>query len=83
MQNQAIIHSACALEQDFSAYGDMLEKVEVSKYLGRLLAFHDNDIQVVHSNLRKAQKCWGRILKVLRAENATPRVCGMFYKATM
>ena len=35
------------------------------------------------SNLRKARRVWARILAVLRAENASPRVCGMFYKATV
>jgi len=53
------------LEQDFSAYGDVLEMVEVFKYLGRLLAFDDNDIQAV-------QKCCSWISNVLRAENVVP-----------
>ena len=35
------------------------------------------------SNLRKARRVWARILAVLRAENASPRVCGMFYRATV
>ena len=83
LQHQAAINSAHAVEQDFSAYGEMLEKVEVFKHLGRLLACNNNDIQAVRSNLRKARKCWGRILKVLRTENASYRVCGLFYKATM
>jgi hypothetical protein len=30
-----------------------------------------------------AQGCWAWIFHVLRAENATPKTCGMFYKATM
>ena len=33
--------------------------------------------------LRKAQGVWGRLSRVMRAENASPRVCGLFYKATV
>jgi hypothetical protein len=38
----------------FTAYGDKLERVEVFKYLGRLLAYDDNDTQAVRNNLKKA-----------------------------
>ena len=72
-----------ALDQEFTAYGEKLERVEVFKYLGRLLSFDDNDIQAVRSNLKKARKVWSRISRVLRAENASPRVCRIFYKATV
>ena len=72
-----------ALEVNFTAYGDVLERVEVFKYLGRLMAMDDNDIQAVRSNLRKARKVWARLSRLLRTDNATPRVCGMFYKATI
>jgi hypothetical protein len=34
-------------------------------------------------NLRKARGCWAWILPVLRAENTTPWMSGMFYKATV
>ena len=33
--------------------------------------------------IRKARGVWGRLSRVMRAENASPRVCGMFYKATV
>jgi hypothetical protein len=36
-----------ALQQSFAAYGDELERVEVFKYLGRLLAYNNNDVQAV------------------------------------
>ena len=67
----------------FSTYGVNLENVKVFKYLGRLLAYDDVDTQAAMSNLRKARRVWARISAVLRAENASPRVCGMFYKATV
>jgi hypothetical protein len=35
---EATVMSALALRQQFYVYGDVLERVEVFKYLGRLLA---------------------------------------------
>ncbi len=67
----------------FSAYGEGLERVEVFKYLGRLLAYNDNDSQAMRANLKKARKSWARVSRVLRAENASPKVCGVFYKAVV
>ena len=49
----------------------------------RLYFGDDNDDQAVRSNLGKARGVWGRLARVMRAENASPRVCGMFYKATV
>ena len=82
-QHKAAVDAARALEQSFSAYGEELERVEVFKYLGRLLAYDDNDAQAVRDNIKKARKCWRRVSRVLRAENASLRVCGMFFKATV
>ena len=60
------------------AYEDKLEKVEVFKYLGQLLSYDDNDTQAMLGNLKKAHKCWGQVSRVMRAENASPKVCGVF-----
>jgi hypothetical protein len=75
--------SQLALETQFTAYREELEQVLVFKYLGRLLACDDNDTQAMQGNLAKARKCWTRISRVLRAENAKPQICGVFYKATV
>ena len=83
MQYKATVVAARILEVQFTMYGEELEQVEIFQYLGRLLAFDDNDIQAVGCNLKKARKSWSRISRVLRAENASPRVCGLFYKATV
>ena len=72
-----------ALEHTFTAYGETLERVEVFQYLGRLVSYTDDDQQAMRSNLMKGRRTWARISRVLRAENAEPRVCGMFYKATV
>ena len=52
--------------------------MEVFKYLGRLIALDDDDTQAVRGTRVSA-----RISCVLRAENASACVCGMFYKATV
>ena len=60
-----------------------MDRVEVFKYLGRLLAMDDNDAQAVRAQLRKARKTWMRVGNVLRGENASPKVCGKFYSAVV
>ena len=67
-----------ALGMSFSADRVNLENVEVFKHLGRLLAYDDVDTQAAMRNLEKAWRVWARILAVLRAEHASPRVCGIF-----
>ena len=39
--------------------------------------------QAIRGNLKNWRKTWARISQVLRAEHAPPRVCGMFYRATV
>ena len=80
-QRDMAVHSALALHQEFTVHGDMLERVEVFRYLGRLLSQNDDDIQAVRSQLRKARGTWARVGQVLRRENAPPRVSTKFYKA--
>ncbi len=67
--------------QSALVHGNMLERVEVFRYLGRLLSQDDDDIQAVRSQLRKVRGTWARIGQVLRKENASPRVSAKFYKA--
>eukprot|EP00957_Ditylum_brightwellii_P008854 671200-Ditylum_brightwellii.AAC.1 len=33
--------------------------------------------------MRKARGVWARVLRVLRGEHASPRVCGTFYRETV
>ncbi len=77
------MRSQRALECTFRANEEDLERVEVFKYFGRLISFDDANNQAMRSNLKKARGCWARVSRVLRAENATPKTCGMFYKATV
>ena len=61
LQHEAAENSAQALDAVFTAYMEELERVEVFKYLGRLLAYDDNDTQALRGNLKKAQKYWARL----------------------
>ncbi len=47
VQREAAVSSALALRRQFTIHGDVLEHVEVFKYLGRLLAQDDDDAQAV------------------------------------
>jgi hypothetical protein len=79
VQHEAVETARVAFTQSFTAYGDKLERVEVFKYLGWLLAYNDNDTQAMQGNLKKAHKSWDRLSPILRAEYASPKVCGVFY----
>ena len=84
-QREAAITSALALRREFTV-GEgntiqVLERVEVFKYLGRLLAQDDDDVQAIRNQIRKARGTWARIGQVLTGENTPPRVSAKFYKA--
>ena len=83
LQRKAYRCSTLSLNEKFTVYGQELERVELLKYLGRILMCDDNDIQDVRSNLNKACTFWRQISNVLRSKNMSPKVCGMFYKATI
>jgi hypothetical protein len=82
-QHEAAEAARVALTRTFTAYVEDLERVEMFKYLGRLVSYDDNNAQAMRLNLKKACKSWAQVSHVLRAENASPKVCGVFYKATV
>ena len=65
------------------ANGEEMERVEVFKYLGRLIVYDDANTKAMRLNLRKAQGCWAWISRALKAEYAAAGTLGMFYKATV
>jgi hypothetical protein len=83
VQYEAAERMHLALQQLFTAYGDELERVEVFKYLGRLLAYDNNDAPAVRGNIKKTRGIWARLSRTIRSENASPHVCGVFYKSTV
>ena len=83
IQREAAVTLALALRFTFTVHGDVLEGVEVFKYLGRLLAQDDDDVQAVRQQIRKARGTWARVGQVLQGENAAPRIAAKFYKAVV
>ena len=82
-QREAAVTLALALRQQFLVHGEALEQVEVFKYLGRLLAQDDDDLQAIRNQMRKARGTWARVGQVLRAENVPPQIAAKFYKAVV
>jgi hypothetical protein len=80
-QREAAVASALALQQQFLVQGNVLEQVEVFKYLGRLMSQDDDDIQAIRAQIRKARSTWAHIGQVLRSENVLPFVAARFYQA--
>jgi hypothetical protein len=82
-QQEGAVASALALCCQFTVHGEALEKVETSKYLSRMMAQDDNDVQAMRHQLRKAWVTWARVGQVLRSQNATPQVAAKFYMAVV
>ncbi len=55
VQHAAAERTHLSLSQKFTAYGKELERVEVFKYLGHVLAYNNNNAQAVRGNLKKAR----------------------------
>ncbi len=82
-QQDMAVQSALALREKYTVHGDVLEKLEVYRYLNRLLSQDDNDVQAVQSQLCKARGTWVRVGQVLCQENAPLRTRAKFYKAVV
>ena len=82
-QHERAVQSAFALRELFSVGDDPLERVEVFRYLGRLIAMGDDDAQAVRACLKKARRAWARMSRVLRRENVGPRTSGKFFQAVV
>ncbi len=70
-----------ALRQQFTIHSDVLERVEVYKYLGRMMAQDDDNTQAIRAQLRKVRVTWARVGKVLWGENTPTTVAAKFYLA--
>ncbi len=67
-----------ALRRQFVVNGNVLDHVEVFKYLGLVLSQDNDDAHTVRAQIMKAYKCWVRIGKVLRSKNTSLWVCRYF-----
>jgi hypothetical protein len=83
VQRESAVRLALVLHHQFLIHGDVLERIEVFKYLGCLLAQDNNDAQAIQQQLQKARGVWARVGQVLRRENAAPRIAAKFYKAVV
>jgi hypothetical protein len=83
LQRESAITLALAFQQDFVIHGNVLEWVEVFKYLSGLLAQDDDDAQAIRQQMRKARDVWARVEQVLHKEITEPRVATKFYKAVV
>jgi hypothetical protein len=81
LQQEAAVTSALALHQQFRVCGDVLQWVEVYKYLGRMMVQDDDNIQAIHAQLWKAPSTWARVGQVLCSKNTSPFVATQFYQA--
>jgi hypothetical protein len=82
-QRDMAVRSALALRHQFSINDRVLERVDVFKYLGRLLSQDDGDVQAVCAQIRKARATWAQVSNILRAQNTPSRISAKFYKAVV
>ncbi len=82
-QRETVVTAALALRQQYTIHGDVLEQVEVYKYLGRMMAQDDNNAQAIRTQLRKARATWAWVGKVLWGENTPLTVAAKFYLAVV
>jgi hypothetical protein len=80
-QRETAVALALALRQQFLVRGNILERVEVFKYLGCLMSQDDDDIQAIRAQIWKARSTWARIGQVLWSKNVSPFVAARFYQA--
>ncbi len=80
-QREAAVTAALALRQQFTIHGNVLEQVEVYKYLGQMMARDNDDTQAVCAQLQKAHATWAWVRKVLWGEYTPPTVATKFYLA--
>ncbi len=81
LQQEVAVTSALALRQPFTVHGDVLERVEVYKYLGRMMAQDNDNLQAICKQLWKARSTWVWVGQVLWSKNALPFVAVQFYQA--
>ena len=70
---------ALALKERFTVYREDLKRVETFKYLGRVMAYDDNDVPPARRQLQRARAIWGRLSKVIAKESVPAPMAGMFY----
>ena len=80
-QHKQAVALALALRREFTVNGRALERVEVFKYLRRILELGEDNAQSVRARLTAVRRAWARIGKVLHSESHPPKVAGKFFAA--
>jgi hypothetical protein len=75
--------AALALRKLFHVEGEVLEKVDLFRYLGRILAQDDDEVWAVRHQIKNAHGIWVKVRQVLTVDNTPPKVSAKFYKAVM
>ncbi len=57
-QRETAVTAALALRQQYTIHGNVLEQVEVYKYLERMMAQDNDDAQAIRAQLRNARATW-------------------------
>ena len=70
-------------ERFFQAYGRPPATFTSFTYLGQILTAVDDNWPTVVGNLRKLQKSWARMARILGREGYIPRISGKFFKAVV
>jgi hypothetical protein len=83
LQRESAVQLELALRHQFLVHRDVLERIEVFKYHGRLLAQDDDDAQAIQQQLQKARGVWACVGQVLCGEHTAPRIAAKFYKAVV
>jgi hypothetical protein len=82
-QQDLAVLVALALRKLFHVEGEVLEKVDLFRYLGRVLAQDYDDVRAVRQQIKKACGIWARVGQVLTVDNTPPKVSAKFYKAVV
>jgi hypothetical protein len=82
-QRDSAVSAALALRKLFHVEGGVLEKVDLFRYLGRVLAQDDDDVRAVRQQIKKTRGIWARVGQVLTADNTPPKTSAKFYKAVV
>ena len=80
---EAMAQAKRATSVTFTLEEQQLERVDDFCYLGRILLSNSSDWAALYKNLRKARQQWGKLVRVLKRDGASPRAFGMFYKAVV
>ena len=77
----AVQECKLAASARFLINGETLVQVPSFCYLGRIIHEDNSDWPALYHNIKKAQKRWGMVVRILEKDGATLHAKGMFYVA--